>query len=803
MRTLIPGLAALAALAAPLTAADGTRVPSDPPKDWKYCVPGTLHIVAGVPQTAASTTEGLKWASAGDEGPAKDAKIGNCGSVAVGPDGSIYLCATLDHVIRRITPDGVIHRFAGQYGVKADYTGAAGDGGSALSATLDHPFSLAVGADGALYVLDYVRLRRIGVDGVISTVAGSTMQPALTFTAADLANAESDFRFAGAATSARLWTAYLDQWLGGTIAVAHDGTVYLHTDLGIRCIDPAGHIAPLIEGGHWNWGTGAAVGSYGFVDIALDSQDRLFATGGPEISGQVGLTSAPNIYRVGADGTLARVLGSDDSRGFFTDPDGWNVGPVAPGKSFSIQGLRFDAADRMWFQPPVDGAHFCHLDDDGVVRWSGACQTHSTTVTDLDGGPAPLNFRQNGPMTRTYAWLPSGAWVMAQFDGDGNGYPVLRVLDAAVPTVAPARTLSATSQSVSAPLGADPVAITATVTNTGTLFGELGFTSDQPWLAVTALPAETFVDGSGHLPFAVGAVHGVPAYACPGLVAAPGDYTGHVYIHLLGTATPPQILTVTMHVGAGDGTNHAPAFTVADNYLRVPEDGSLSLPLTAVDDGLPSGTLTWSLTALPTHGTATISPTGVLGYVPPHDFNTAGSPDIFHSDEQLTVQVSDGALSSSLTFYIHVDSIDDAPTVDAGPDQTANGARQATLHGSAADVDRICDATGALRQQPIQLAWSQVSGPGEVAFSDPHSATPTASFGEPGVYVLRLTADDGSSAASDTVMVSVPDADGVDGAAAPVAGEANGTAKGCGTGSGIALVGLLGLMGAARRRREA
>jgi len=53
------------------------------------------------------------------------------------------------------------------------------------------------------------------------------------------------------------------------------------------------------------------------------------------------------------------------------------------------------------------------------------------------------------------------------------------------------------------------------------------------------------------------------------------------------------------------------------------------------------------------------------------------------------------------------------------------------------------------------LAWSVVSGPGEVDFSDASSAQTTATFYQSGEYVLRLTADDGSAAAFDEVAVTV------------------------------------------------
>ena len=49
--------------------------------------------------------------------------------------------------------------------------------------------------------------------------------------------------------------------------------------------------------------------------------------------------------------------------------------------------------------------------------------------------------------------------------------------------------------------------------------------------------------------------------------------------------------------------------------------------------------------------------------------------------------------------------------------------------------------------------WSTVSGPGTVTFADPGAAVTTATFSAPGEYVLKVTADDGTTTASSTVTV--------------------------------------------------
>ena len=53
------------------------------------------------------------------------------------------------------------------------------------------------------------------------------------------------------------------------------------------------------------------------------------------------------------------------------------------------------------------------------------------------------------------------------------------------------------------------------------------------------------------------------------------------------------------------------------------------------------------------------------------------------------------------------------------------------------------------------VSWSKEAGPGKVNFADAKSATTTATFSEPGSYVLKLTANNGQTTASSTLNVEV------------------------------------------------
>ncbi len=59
-------------------------------------------------------------------------------------------------------------------------------------------------------------------------------------------------------------------------------------------------------------------------------------------------------------------------------------------------------------------------------------------------------------------------------------------------------------------------------------------------------------------------------------------------------------------------------------------------------------------------------------------------------------------------------------------------------------------------ENPTQLLWETISGPGEVTFDDPWNDTVTARFSEPGVYVLAVVADDGRVVTVTELPLEIP-----------------------------------------------
>ena len=95
-----------------------------------------------------------------------------------------------------------------------------------------------------------------------------------------------------------------------------------------------------------------------------------------------------------------------------------------------------------------------------------------------------------------------------------------------------------------------------------------------------------------------------------------------------------------------------------------------------------------------------------------------------------------------------------APVVNAGADQSITLPATVALSGTAVD-DGNPNPPGALT-----IAWTLVTGPGTVTFTNPNALSTTASFSTAGAYTLRLSASDSAAGGSDQVVVNVAPAVG-------------------------------------------
>jgi hypothetical protein len=90
--------------------------------------------------------------------------------VAIDASGTIYFTEVVNHIVRKINAAGQLVTIAGVYGV----SGSSGDGGPATAAHLTNPSGLVIDASGNVIVVDQFShcVRKINTSGIISTIAG-------------------------------------------------------------------------------------------------------------------------------------------------------------------------------------------------------------------------------------------------------------------------------------------------------------------------------------------------------------------------------------------------------------------------------------------------------------------------------------------------------------------------------------------------------------------------------------------------------------------------------------------------------
>ncbi|NCD69651.1 NHL repeat-containing protein [Mucilaginibacter agri] len=121
------------------------------------------------------------------DGPAATAAFSSPNALTVDKSGNVFVTDQVSNLVIKITPDGTATTVAG--------IGAPGyaNSSSPLKAAFNNPKGIAVDATGNIYIADSGnnRIRKIGTDGVVSTLAGSgytTLVDGTTGTAANFNN---------------------------------------------------------------------------------------------------------------------------------------------------------------------------------------------------------------------------------------------------------------------------------------------------------------------------------------------------------------------------------------------------------------------------------------------------------------------------------------------------------------------------------------------------------------------------------------------------------------------------------------
>jgi trimeric autotransporter adhesin len=329
---------------------------------------GRVRMIAttGIITTIAGNGSG---GYSGDGGPATSAQLSNPEDIAMDGSGNLYISDWGNFRIRKVSAAGIITTVAGN-----GSQGSSGDGGPALSASIDFPDGLAVDSRGNLYIADgnSRTVRMVSTSGIITSVIAGT-------------GYSGD---GGPASGAGL------TWAGG-LAFDSVGNLYIADSGRVRKVSTAGIISSVAGNGNASYsGDGGPAANAQLNqpdDIAVDSSGNIY----------VADTNNERIRKISTTGNIITVAGSG-ANGYSGD-----------------DGLATQAALRILFGGvAVDKSGNIYIADyaDGVIRkvTSGGI---ITTVAGKGSGNCMLSG-DGGQATSAQLCSPTKVAV----DNSGNLY---------------------------------------------------------------------------------------------------------------------------------------------------------------------------------------------------------------------------------------------------------------------------------------------------------------------------------------------------------------------------------------------
>ena len=314
-----------------------------------------VHIITTYAGDGMSNSSGYR----GDGGPAVSALLNDPLGFAIDTGNNIFIADHGNHVIRKITPGGIISTFAG-----TGLASSSGDGGPATAAGINNPYGMAIDRKGNLFITDqiYNCVRKINSAGIISKFAGTGTSG---FTGDG-----------GIATAAKLAHPSL-------IVLDRTGNMYIadNSNYRIRKVDTNGIITTIA-------GTGVS-GYFGDGGAATNAQIGALTGMVVDDSGNLFLNANYRIREITTSGIINTIAGNGTS-GYTGDG-----GPATAATLGNLNGFTTDKLRNLYF---CDGIRIRKIDTAGIIstisggRSSGDCGDGYMAIAAGIASPSVLAF---------------------------------------------------------------------------------------------------------------------------------------------------------------------------------------------------------------------------------------------------------------------------------------------------------------------------------------------------------------------------------------------------------------------------
>ncbi|HEV2446706.1 MAG TPA: hypothetical protein VGS58_12315, partial [Candidatus Sulfopaludibacter sp.] len=306
------------------------------------------HVVVKVSRDGSVTTIAGTGSPgfSGDGGPANVAQLNGPSGVTLDASGNIYIADTLNNRIRKIGADGNITTIAG-----TGPCGTMGDYGPALAAELCEPAETVFDGSGNLLIADYGnrRVREISPDGTIVTIAGNGKFDSGSIYSGSNGNGGPEL--------------HATFFLIGGAAFDQQGNLYVSDFLGInvRKIAANGTVSTI-----------AGSGQNGYSGDGGPALQAQLVYPGPVSVGPDGavyvITGDSRVRKITPDGNIKLVAGTGTGNGLVRDQgDG---GPAVDATLNEPGGVAFDQHGNIYIAD-TSNARVRKIDSGGIITTIG------------------------------------------------------------------------------------------------------------------------------------------------------------------------------------------------------------------------------------------------------------------------------------------------------------------------------------------------------------------------------------------------------------------------------------------------